>query len=105
LTWADHKPRHLLFKKEIRKQNEPVAALEAEDEGGHRLVGRSRLELVVGAVPLAATAALEALRLGTLDGGQLRRVDALLHESLTLGSNLQRMKEQHFITWFFVELL
>ena len=68
----------------------PVPALVAQDECGHRLVGRPRLDLVVGAVPLVALAALEEVGLGALDAGQLRGVDAVLHEALPLLADLER---------------
>ena len=44
----------------------PVSAFETEDKGGHRLVSRPCLELVVGALSLAATPALERVGGGAL---------------------------------------
>ena len=67
----------------------PVSALVTQDEGGHRLVGRARLDLVVGAVPLAALAALEQVGLGALDLSQPGAVDAFLHELLALLFDLE----------------
>ena len=67
----------------------PVSTFVAEDKCGHWLVSGPRLDLVVGAVVLAALAALEEVGLGALDGGQLRGVDALLHERLTLRFDLK----------------
>lgn len=46
-----------------------VATLVAHHEGGHRLVSGSGLELVVGAVPGLAFAALQQVCLCALNGG------------------------------------
>ena len=70
----------------------PVPALVAQDEGGHRLVGGARLDLVVGAVALAALAALEQVGLGALDLRQPGAVDALLHELLALLPDLEKRR-------------
>ena len=70
-------------------KNLPISALKAKNECGHRFVGGPGLQLVVGAAVLAAPAALEARRLRALNGRKLRSVDAGLHESFTLSSDLQ----------------
>lgn len=72
------------------KLNRPISALHTQDEGRHRFVSGSGLQLVVRAVALAAAAALEARRLRALNGGQLGGVDSGLHESLALSSHLSK---------------
>ncbi len=52
-----------------------------------------RLDLVVGAVPLVALAALEQVRLGALHLGQLGGVDALLHKLLSLTLHLEKRRD------------
>jgi len=61
-----------------------VAALIAEDEGGHGLVGGPSLELVVGAVLFATLATLQHVSLSALDFSKLGVVDTLLDEGLSL---------------------
>ena len=76
----------------------PVAALVAEDEGGHGLVGGARLDLVVGAVLLLALAALQQVRLGALHHRQLRAVDARLHERLPLTLHLEEVSSNNSLS-------
>jgi hypothetical protein len=71
-----------------KKFNLPISALETKHEGRHRFVGGPGLELVVGATVLAAPAALEARRFRPLHGRQLGSVDASLHESFALRTDL-----------------
>ena len=76
-----------LFVKQARTAS-PISAFIAHDEGGHRFVGRSRLQLIVRAVPLATFTALDRVRFGALDSGQLSGIDALPYEGLSLLLNL-----------------
>lgn len=59
-----------------------VSAFVTQHEGGHRLVGRTRLHLVIRAVALLAFTALEQVGLGSLHGGKLRVIDGLFLELL-----------------------
>ena len=72
----------------------PVSTLVAQDEGGHGLVGRPCLELVVGTVALLADAALEEVRFGALSDRQVTALDAVLHE---LGPLLLHLVRRHLL--------
>ena len=71
-----------------------VAALVAEDEGGHGLVGTARLHLGVGAVALLALATGDEVCLGALDHRHLRVVDGLLRQLL---SQLLQLRRGHLV--------
>ena len=71
-----------------------VPALVTHDEGGHGLVGRPGLELVVRRVLLAALSALEEGGLGALDGSQLGVVNASLDEGVALGPDLEKKRKE-----------
>ena len=62
----------------------PVAAFVTHDEGCHRFVSRSCLELVVGTVAFLALSALQQVGLGALGDGKLRGIDSLFDEILSL---------------------
>lgn len=79
-----------------------VAALVAHDEGGHRFIGGTSLQLVVGAVALLALGALEEIGLGALHGGQLGIVDGLLDELL---AQLLHLVAGHLLRRHFGQLL
>lgn len=70
-----------------------ISAVVAHDEGRHRFISGSRLELVVGAIFLLALAALQEICLCALNGGLRRGEKRLIKKSSTktfLNSPIER---------------
>ena len=84
------KSKQDVFFKDVAKpfkvisKNLPVATFITHDKGCHRLVSRSGLKLVIGAISFATLATLQVARFCSLHLCQHGRVDAFLHKGLPL---------------------